>query len=174
MSGAGGYPVRPTRSDFGPEPKNRTVVRDAEYELDGETVGRLMFFTMAGGARTIALARIRVDDLGSGPVAIDREEAWNPNKLTSGPYAAPTITALATGRFQIAYPATVPDREGTLRELLLTGGHAQAVVLASNANLHHCEVRLTDPSIPSSVVEVRCWSWSDWAAADVPFDVWLY
>ena len=109
---ADGFPTRPTRSSFGPDPVNTRPVRDRERELDGEDIGRLMFHQLAGVGLMVPLVRLRmVAD--NPPVLTERFEAWNPKLLNTGSFADPTLTREALGIYSIDYPSPIPDHAGT-------------------------------------------------------------
>lgn len=116
-----GFPLRPTRDDFGPEPVNRTPVRSAEMDLDAETIGRLMFHQLAGLGQVVPLAVLIINADGS---LAFRWEAWNRNRATTGDYAPPAIDVSTPGVVLIEYSATVPDRLGEGQPLAFRGGVA--------------------------------------------------
>jgi hypothetical protein len=117
--GDGGFPIKPVRSDFGPEPVNRTPVRSAEKDLDAETTGRLIFHQLAGVGQVAALAVLLIAPDGE---LLYRWEAWNRERSSTGPYAPPEIDVTTPGEVVITYPASVPDRTSELQPLVFRGG----------------------------------------------------
>lgn len=148
MSDAG-FPLKPVRSDFGPEPVNRTPVRSAEKDLDAETTGRLMFHQLTGVGQVAALAVLLIDSDGE---LLYRWEAWNRERSSTGPYAPPEIDVSTPGDCVITYPATVPDRKGEAQPLVFRGGVAN--VQSSTKAYFQPAVLPTDPL--TSGVTVRC------------------
>ena len=126
-----GFPNRASRADYGPEPVNAHPVVDPARELDGETVGRLMFHQLAGLGVTAVVAWLLTPGTGATPAITARAEAWNPNAETGAPYTAPVVTRTGAGEYTIDYPATQPDNTGTLYALNFKAARA-AVQAAGN------------------------------------------
>jgi len=152
-----GFPVRPSRDDFGPEPRNRTPVRNAEYEMDGETTGRLLLHQIAGLGLLSSLAELVIATTSSPSITLlTRKEAWNTRAQVSGPYAPPTLARPSAGVITIAYPSQVPDWSGALQPLSFKGG--AAFFLDDNANVY--SARVIPSPVASSTVTVRGWVFS--------------
>jgi len=115
-----GFPTRPVRPDFGPDPVNRYPTRSPEHELDA-SIGKLMFHQMSGLGLTGPLAVLLLE-LDATPVILSREESWNPKKLTTGSYADPGITRQGAGKYTLNYLTQVPDENGDLKPLIFKGG----------------------------------------------------
>jgi len=113
---AAGFPTRPARGSFGPDPVNTRPVRDRSRELDGEDIGRLLFHQIAGLGLMIPLARVRMTAQAS-PILIERFEAWNPQLLTTGDFVDPTLIRVGAGIYTIEYPSPIADHEGTATNL---------------------------------------------------------
>ncbi|MFZ5896801.1 MAG: hypothetical protein ACOY0T_37440 [Myxococcota bacterium] len=157
-----GFPIRPLRDDFGPEPRNRAPVRNAEFELDGETVGRLMFHQLTGTGLLVDLAELALNLSSSGASILSRKEAWNVRGANSGAFAPPTLERTALGVWTITYPSEVPDWSGRGAPLVFNGGSAECLV--DDEAVYRARVIPTSP--PSSVVTLRCWVF--YAGAFVP------
>lgn len=152
MSDAG-FPLKPVRSDFGPEPVNRTPVRSPEKDLDAETIGRLIFHQLTGVGQVAALAVLIVAADGE---IVFRWEAWNRERSTTGPFAPPEID-VTDGVVTITYPATVPDRKGELQPLVFRGGVGN---VQSDARAYFQPgIKPTDPL--TSGVTVKCQYFDD-------------
>jgi len=161
MSDAG-FPLRPVRSDFGPEPVNRTPVRSAEKDLDAETTGRLMFHQLAGLGQVSPLAVLIIE--ADGTLSF-RWEAWNRERSSTGPYAPPEID-VTDGVVTITYPASVPDRTGELQPFVFRGGVAN--VQSDARSYFQPGVKPTNPL--TSAVSVKCTYFDD-AANNVVEDL---
>jgi len=161
----GGFPIKPVRSDFGPEPVNRTPVRSPEKDLDAETTGRLMFHQLTGLGQVAALAVLIINADGS----LDfRWEAWNRERSSTGPYAPPEID-VTDGVVTITYPATVPDRNGEGQPLVFRGGVAN--VQSDSKSYFQPGIKPTAPL--SSGVSVTC-TYLDTGAAVAGLDAPLF
>jgi len=112
-----GFPTRPLRPAFGPEPKNRFPVRDPERELDGETVGKLMMHQITGSGLTVPRAWFVLNGLAVTPVLLSRAEAWNPKGVTDVDFPAPVVARTAQGIFTVTYAATFKDETGVAMTL---------------------------------------------------------
>ncbi len=146
-----GFPIRPLRPDFGPEPRNRYPVRNAEHETDGETVGRLMFHQLTGLGLVCDLAQLVVSTAALTASLAHREEAWNTRGASSGAYEPPALEMTTEGVFTIQYPTTVPDWSGVLQPLVFRGG--AAYVLNNDDGVY--QARVIPEAVPSSKVTVR-------------------
>lgn len=169
-----GFPRRPPRQEFGPEPKNRYPIRNPEKELDGETIGRLLFHQLAGSGLVVPLAWLTVlTSAGGGGTAtlLARDEAWNPRYETTGVYAEPDVTRVSAGVFDIEYAANLPDWSGENQPVEFKGGIALYLDDTSTVMM----ARVIPESPNSSKVRVRGWviSGSSQTATDGTFLVGL-
>lgn len=116
-----GYPVRPGLSDFGSTLENTYPVRDPSREVAAE-IFNLTHFQVAGMGLLSPRAMI-VFTPGATPVAlVARAEAWNPDRRTTGTgYTDPTGVRNADGDYTWTWPASVPDKDGTLIPLAFEG-----------------------------------------------------
>jgi len=155
MSDYFGFPVRPRRLDFGPKLKNRKPIRNPEYEVAAELLGGLAFGQLAGAGQTAFLAVLLVKIQSGAPTAsiIDRSEAWNPDRKTTGGFAAPLVTRVSAGVLDISYASEVPDWDDVSRPLSFKGGFANYI--DDNTNVLFARVIPTDPN--TSAVRVRGW-----------------
>lgn len=155
MSDPIGFPLRPLRDAFGPLIKNRYPVRSPEYELDGALIGNLLMAQVVGAGLTAALLWMLVKIQSGAPheTLLWRDEAWNPTALSTGAYAPPGLVRASAGVVDITYPAQVPDWQGTLRNLTLSGGVAAYV----DDNANPLFARVVPDAVPSSHVKVRAW-----------------
>jgi hypothetical protein len=148
--GDGGFPIKPVRSDFGPEPVNRTPVRSAEKDLDAETTGRLLFHQLAGVGQVSPLAILIIE--ADGDLSY-RWECWNRERSSTGSYAPPEIDVSTPGEVVITYPATVPDRKGDLQPLVFRGGTGN--VQSSTKAYFQPAVLPTDPLTSGVIVYTK-------------------
>lgn len=102
-----GFPTRPTRAAFGPDPVNRYPVRDAEQELDAN-IGRLLFWQTSGMGLVAHRAWLHLDLLNPTPSLLDWAAAWDPRREA----AAPGVGRVAQGDFRITFAAQYPDESG--------------------------------------------------------------
>jgi hypothetical protein len=116
------FPLRTSRSDFGPEPRNRRPVVDPETEMGAE-IGRLLFWQTSGAGLTTAMAWLRSDGAAV-PLILGRAEAWNPRGETTGANAPPVVARTAAGLYTVTYATTYPDHAGVARTLNLAWGAA--------------------------------------------------
>jgi hypothetical protein len=107
-----GFPVRPSRSAFGPTPKNREPVNDPEEELDAD-VADLLFWQVAGLGIVGPLAWVQFT--GASATLLASGEAYDPHEVI----APPTVSRTGGGIYVVTYPATVIDRKGEERVLSL-------------------------------------------------------
>lgn len=138
-----GFPTRPSRSAFGPDPVNRTPVSDPEREL-GADVGRLAFWQVSGIGMTAAKTLAVVEDDGT---LLANGEAWDPRRLLAGP----TTDNPATGVYTLEYPATAPNEDGTSTTVALIG--ATATVQEATALFASCVVEAD-----ARTITVRVWN----------------
>jgi hypothetical protein len=106
MSG-GGFPSRPSLSNFGPTLENAVPVRDPSRELDA-AVFNLLRQQVAGMGLLVprVIAKLTV---ANPTLLLAHAEAWNPEGLTTGEFAAPTPAFVSTGRCTLTYSQQVPD-----------------------------------------------------------------
>lgn len=119
-----GFPLRPGRSSFGPDPINARPVRDPRKQLDGETTGRLMFWQLGGLGVAAPLAWIDCSLAGTAVQAQAHAEAFQPRGGS-----APTVGYTSVGQYTFSYSAQYPDETGTNQPLVLRGGLAVPVGL---------------------------------------------
>lgn len=114
---AGGFPVRPNRSSFGPKPENRFPVRDPKKEFDGPTLGDLLLWTVSGSAVAVARAWAIVR-IATGPnvALVAAGEAWDPDGAS-----APTPAYSSAGTYTLQYAATYPDKDGAPQPVDIKG-----------------------------------------------------
>lgn len=162
MADTNGFPTRPVRDAFGPEPVNAYPVRDPNKELDGETVGRLMLHQLSGVGQTVDLADLVF--VGATQVINYRSEAWNPKRQTIAPYAPPGISRTSAGLYVVTYASTYPDHKGDAQPTIFRGG--TVTVLDDDASRWSWRVVPTSPFGPS----VKVYTWKDiagvWTATD--------
>lgn len=151
MSNPAGFPVRPSRASFGPEPVNSRPVRDSSREFDGEKYGRLLLFQTAGLGLMSALAWVKLN-CQVGPVILARAESWNPNAATGAPYTAPIATRQAQGHYRLEYAPEYPDHTGVLRALALQG--CAPVVQDASGTIKHAQGAVLNPY----TVDIRIFS----------------
>lgn len=102
-----GYPLRPSRDDFGPDPENAAPVRDARRQISAE-IFRLAFHQIAGSG--LLMPRVMLAfNAQVGPTIVGRAEAWNPKGLNTGQFADPAITRTGAGNYLVEYPTPVVD-----------------------------------------------------------------
>lgn len=173
-----GFPTRPTRDDFGPEPVNSRPVRDPSRELDGETIGRLMFHQLAGlGLGTARAWLLTQIDAGPAVSIASRTETWNPKNLSASPYDWPVVIRSGVGVYLVEYNSTYPDQTGELQAVDPKAPLAKVVPPAGTAtDLVFVERAVFESAPPTGKfqIHVRTFQWqvgvsSDWAPADLPF-----
>jgi len=155
------FPIRPSRSSFGPDPVNTRPVRDPSRELDGEKVGRLMFHQLAGLGVVSPLAWLLSDGATTTPALLAHAEAWNPNGLLTTPYDPPVITYDGTGLFTIDFNAQYPDHTGALQTLALSFGAGHPTVRSGSPQEVIAEVTAAN--------QVQIEVFDGGALADVPW-----
>jgi hypothetical protein len=174
MSTPHGFPVRPARSDFGPEPVNKQPVTNPQSEVDGETIGRLWFHQTVGLGlvSSLAVMSITLDPAPSAEINW-RREAWNTHGQTTGEYAEPTLTRTGVGVATLLYTANLPDWSGEAQPVLFSGGHGESLI--ADSNLYMVRVIPNDPN--TSGVTIRAWLWDEagnaWNPTDGTFKIWL-
>lgn len=140
-----GFPIRPTRSSFGPTPVDRYPVRDPARELAAD-VGDLMMWQIAGLGVVAPVAWALVE-LAIGPTVslIASAEAWD-----SAGASLPTVSRSGVGAYQVSYAATVTDKDGDSQTTNLLAATVAAQTLA---DIHMtCKVAANKRDI-----DVRCW-----------------
>lgn len=111
-----GFPVRPSRSAFGPRPYvDRVPVKDPERQI-GATWGGLVAWQVAGlgvvAGRALAV-------VASDGTLTAHGEGWDPDQEL----AAPTSDNPSTGLYTLEYPATAPNEDGTEVAITFVGAH---------------------------------------------------
>ncbi len=151
MTSPAGFPTRPSRASFGPDPINSRPVRDPAMEFDGEKYGRLMLHQLSGLGVVSAMAWAVLDLLNPTPAILSRAEAWNPNALVNASYPAPVVSRSAAGLYFFEYAASYPDHSGIARTLDLK--FAAVCDVSSDANVHHCKAYIIGPR----TIGIRTW-----------------
>ena len=100
------FPLRPTRSTFGPAPVDRRPVKSPSRELGAEVMGSIRDH-LAGVSAVSPLAWGTVDTTSGSAELVDAGEAWDPDALFE-----PSIAAGGTGVYTIVYPSTVTAPNG--------------------------------------------------------------
>jgi hypothetical protein len=154
-----GFPTRPLREAFGPEPENQYPVRHPAKEFDGETTGRLMFHQLSGLGQVNDLSEVLFDSAGN---VSYRSECWNPKRLTGAPYLPPVVTALGVGHYSIQYAVEYPDHTGTLQPVVFRGGYVN--VHGDAAGVYSTRVLPEAPYSARVEVWVYKWSGAAWVA----------
>jgi hypothetical protein len=144
-----GFPTRTGRSGYGPDPINRRPVTDPRKELDGETIGRLLFWQVGAVGMCLPSAWATFQVNGTALLLVSHAEAFQP-RGGSGP----TLERLSDGVWNFSYAATYPDETGTQQPLVLSAGlpfamgptylHGQVTI---NADHHSGVIRFWDTSI---------------------------
>lgn len=111
-----GFPVRPSRSAFGPRFfQDREPVKNPERQV-GARFGALVSWQIAGlgitGGRAVAI-------LAADGTLEAHGEAWDPDQEL----ADPEIDHPSPGVYTIAYPASAPNEDGTQVAIALLGAH---------------------------------------------------
>lgn len=102
-----GFPNRPVRAEFGPDPVNRRPVRDPEQELDA-SVGRLIMWQLSGLGLTAPRAWVDINCLDPTPAVLDWAAAWDPRRELD----APVVARTGAGVYTVAFEADYPDESG--------------------------------------------------------------
>ena len=140
-----GWPLRPARSSFGQTYEDSTPVRDPRKQIAAATLN-LDFWQVAGLGLVSPRAVLHFTGAAS-PILLARAEAWNPNQLSTGDYADPTVVVNGAGDYTWTYPTPVPDELGvyqaisflwalafTVNDAPDTLKHAQAAIDTTNRN----------------------------------------
>lgn len=105
-----GSPLRPDRSSFGPTVEDTSPVKDARRQWAAR-IANLVMWQVAGAG--LVMPRVVLEfNAQVGPTIVGRAEVWNPDRLSTGAYAPPTLTRQATGDYLVTYPTPVPDENG--------------------------------------------------------------
>lgn len=148
-----GFPTRPLREDFGPEPENRYPVRHPAKEFDGETTGRLMFHQLSGLGQMTHLCEVLFDSAGN---VSYRSECWNPKRITGAPFLPPAVTVNGVGHYTVTYAVEYPDHTGVMQPVVFRGGYVD--VHGDATGVYAWRVI---PQAPfSSIVDVRVYKFS--------------
>jgi hypothetical protein len=157
-----GFPVRPTRSTFGPDLENERRVENPRREIGAETF-TLAWWQLAGMGRTSERVTLvgRWDGLA---MQTDYQAfAWDPNGQL--PLLIPT--RLGVGEYRVVFAATYPDEAGAQRpiELKAHAAHPQPSALGGPFIAQTRRISATE-------IEIKVWDASGAGApvlADVPF-----
>ena len=164
-----GFPARPVRDDFGPDPSNQYPIRDPNKELDAETTRRLMFHQLSGLGQMNDLAEIIFD--GATQVISYRAEAWNPKREAGGLYLPPGIVRNSVGVYTVTYAAQYPDHKSTTIPTMFRAGRCEVLTNDSTP----LTTRVTPGTPAGPIVVVRTWKLvaTVWTATDGLFDLVL-
>jgi len=176
-----GFPVRSSRSDFGPKPVNTRPVRDPERDLDA-SIGHLLFHQVAGASAAGARAWLATDIVAGPDVAIAaRGESWNPDDIQTSPYTPPIVARSGVGVYTVDYQAEYPDENGDLQPLVIGARFADAIPVAPPLNTLHQAWHAINLAPPAGLIRitVQTLSWvvgssTDWALVDAPFFVAIW
>jgi hypothetical protein len=125
-----GFPIRPSRTAFGPEPKNRRPIVDPARTLDA-SVASLERWQVAGLGATSPLAFALCTVTGTAIALTTHGEAWNPNLALDGP----TPVRVSAGVYTLTYAAQYPDKDGTLQTINIIAGVAAPQGLGGSGHL---------------------------------------
>lgn len=173
-----GFPIRSSRSDFGPKPVNTRPVRDPERDLDA-SIGHLLFHQVAGASAAGCRAWLATQIVAGPDVAIAaRGESWNPNDIQTSPYTPPVVTRSSLGVYTVDYLTEYPDENGDLQPLVLAGRVCQAIVDGAAHPLNtlfmtwHAINAAPPPGLLRITVQTVSWvigTSTDWTLVDAPF-----
>ena len=104
-----GFPLRPSRSSFGPEMADRVPIKNPRQQVPASAINAL-FWQVAGCGLLVPLARVVVTDINAVAVAA-HWEAWNPD----GSLGAPTVERINTGDYAVTYASSYLDEDGASR-----------------------------------------------------------
>jgi hypothetical protein len=124
------FPIRPSRSAFGPKPKNRRPVRDPSKDLDAN-IADLAFWQLAGLGVVGPVAWALCTVTGTAIALTSHAEAWNPDATLAGP----TPVRVSAGVYTVTYATQYPDKDGTLQTLNINAGIAAPQGLGGSAHL---------------------------------------
>lgn len=127
------FPLRPTRSTFGPAPVDRRPVKSPSRELGAEVMGSIRDH-LAGVSAVSPLAWGTVNTTSGSPVLVAAGEAWDPDGLFE-----PTVTSSGAGVYRVTYPSTVTAANGEVVTLRFQGavvsyGHIDTYAAAHTAH----------------------------------------
>ena len=109
-----GFPVRPTRDNFGPTYQDTRPIRDSRKNLPA-AVFNLHCHQVSGLGVVSALCWLEGAIIAGPDVELAAHaEAWNPNGLetSEGDYDPPVLVRTDVGIYTFAYASTYPDEEG--------------------------------------------------------------
>jgi hypothetical protein len=141
---------------------NRFEVRDSARELDGPTIGDLMFWQLAGCNVCVPVAWALIQVVTAAPFSwtlVASAEAWDANGGS-----LPTAARTGVGTGTITYAATYPDKDATAITTNFYGADIaeQVLTLAKHAR---CQVNAN-----KRVVDVALFNLAgaanDWANGD--------
>lgn len=128
------FPLRPSRSSFGPKRVNARPSRNPNQELDDNAINAFLW-TVAGAGLMVAMARLQFSVAAGVLSLVAHVEAFQPDG------GAPPATARTSqGVYTFAFSASYPDEQGNQQPLSLSYGE----VLCQGAAFRHGLVQLTD------------------------------
>ena len=151
-----GFPTRTGRGGYGPNPVNSRPVRDPARQLDGETIGRLMFWQLGGLGLLSPIAALGATVAGSAITLGWHAEAFQP---TGG--NGPSLEYASTGVFTLRYAQAYPDETANPVPLVLRSG----VAVAMGENPLFGQAQIANNGYE---VTVQFWGLPDVALADPP------
>jgi len=145
-----GFPIRTSRSAFGPKPENTKPVRDPRKHLSAD-IGALMMWQIAGSGLMVPTARMIFTVTGTTLALLQHTEAFQPDGGT-----APVTVRTGAGVYTFVYLANYPDEQGDDKPLVFSWGG----VRCEGASFRHGQVEL-NPDARSGTVRI----WTDAGAA---------
>jgi hypothetical protein len=111
-----GFPLRPNRTAYGPDPQNRRPVRNPKQELSAD-IGKLMMWQLAGAGLVVPMAWLYCTVAGGVLTLVSFAESFDPVGTIP-----PAVVRTSQGLYTVAYPSTAPDENGTTTAVSLTFG----------------------------------------------------
>lgn len=160
-----GFPIRPTRAAFGPKPKNARPVKNPAQEMDGPTIGDLLFWQVSGmgAVSPVAWLLVPLATVNGAVANVVHAESWNPNNDPA--VVAPVVTRTAAGIHTVQYAATYADKDGIVQNTNLN--FAQPIAQGLGVTAHFMHGFATKIDVRTFQVDLR--RLDNQAADDVPF-----
>lgn len=162
-----GFPIRTTRTAYGPAFRNAKRIRNPEFEMSAEAAN-LELHQVAGMNLLSPMAAVEVSWDGAAMVIHSRDEAWNPDGLDEALYDLDATPASRTGAgiYVVNYKAQYPDEVGSLQTINIRRVRGD-VVAPPTTHLFNIQGRALD----ANSLEVRIYQWEvgvsvQWALAD--------